>query len=144
MGLPNFNMGNLPQNEKHRSATSMEEGNFMAKSKTVVLWGSEDILISSVESILSSNKEWEVVSLSKKDDIDALNQAVESSHASIVIMQQGKTCDSSLLSMQLIKDLPSLKVITVNLDDNSMEVFSKQQIWVKDVSDLISVFNNET
>lgn len=143
LGNSESNLGFLGKNEYQRSNASIGDGNMMAKSKTVVLWGSEDILISSVESILSTKKEWEVISLSNKEDIDALIQAVEANHANIVIMQQEKTCGPTFLPMQLIKDLPSLKVITVSLDDNSMEVFSKQQIWIKDVSDLMSVFDNE-
>ena len=143
MGLSDLSMGYLNQNEFQRSNASKGEGDFMAKSKTAVLWGSEDILISSIESILSSNKEWEVVSLSKEEDIDVLIQTVESTHANIVIMQQPENGDPSFLPMKLIKDIPSLKVITVNLGNNSMEVFCKQKIWVKDVSDLISVFDNE-
>ena len=144
MGLSDLSMGYLPQNEKHRAVASKGEDNFMAKSKTVVLWGSEDILISSVESILSNKKEWDVISLSNKEDIDALIQAVETSQASIVIMQQTKKSDPTFLPMQLIKNLPTLKVITVNLEDNSMEVFSKQKILVKDITDLISFFENES
>jgi hypothetical protein len=143
MDLSELNKGFRDKNKYQRSNASIGDGNMMTKSKTVVLWGSEDILISSVESILASKKEWEVVSLSNKKDIDTLIQAVETTHANIVIMQQGEHSDPTFLPMQLIKDLPSLRVITVSLENNSMEVFSKQKIWVKDVSDLISVFDNE-
>lgn len=143
MDITHLNTGLMDKNEYQRSSASTGDGDMITKSKTVVLWGSEDILISSVESILASKKEWEVVSLSNKEDIDALIRAVETTHANIVILQQGEHSDPAFLPMQLIKALPSLKVITVNLENNSMEVFSKQKIWVKDVSDLISAFDNE-
>jgi hypothetical protein len=140
MDLSELNAGFREKNEGQRSNPSIGDGNKVTTSKTVVLWGSEDILIASVESILASKKEWEVVSLSNKEDIDTLVQAVETTHANIVIMQRGEHSDPTILPMQLIKDLPSLRVITISLENNSMEVFSKQKIWVKDVSDLISVF----
>lgn len=143
MGLSDLNMNFRKEIEYPGSNESIGEGGMTAKSKKVVLWGSEDILISSVNSILSSKKEWEVISLSNKEDIDVLIQAVETAHASLVIMQKGEEWDSTFLPMQLIKDIPSLRVITVNLESNSMEVFCKQQIWIRDVSDLISVFDNE-
>lgn len=143
MDYLDLNMGFKDQNEWQRTNASVGDGEMITKSKTVVLWGSEDILISSVESILTSNKEWRVVSISNKEGIDGLIQAVETTHANIVIMQQGEYGGPCMLPMQLIKDLPSLKVITVSLENNSMEVFSKQKILVKEVSDLISVFDND-
>jgi hypothetical protein len=123
--------------EHQHPINSNGDGNRMAKSKTVVLWGNEDILITSVELLLESRKEWEVISLSNKENIDTLIQTAITTHANIAIMQQGEHSDPTFLPLQLIKFLPSLKVITFNLDNNSMEVFSKQKILVKDVSDLM-------
>jgi hypothetical protein len=65
------------------SAAALGDGDIMKTSKTVVLWGSEDILIRSVESFLSSSKEWRVVSLSNKKDVSALIQAVESTEVGL-------------------------------------------------------------
>jgi hypothetical protein len=144
MGLSDLNTDTLNQNNYHRSTAQIGEDDKTAEPKTVVLWGSEDILISSVESILSSNKEWEVISLSNKVDIDALIQVVETTHANIIIMQQTGKSDPIFIPMQLLKDIPSLRVITVNLENNSMEVFSKQKILVKDVTDLMSIFEIES
>jgi hypothetical protein len=143
MDLMELNMRPMDENNYQGSSTSTGNGAMMTKSKTVVLWGSEDILITSVELLLASRKEWEVISLSNKEKSDTLIQTVETTHANIVIMQQGGHGDPTFLPLQLIKALPSLKVITFNLDNNSMEVFSKQKILVKDVSDLMSIFDNE-
>jgi hypothetical protein len=59
-------------------------------------------------------------------------------------MQQTGKSDPAFIPMQLIKDIPSLRVITVNLENNSMEVFSKQKILVKDVTDLMTIFEIES
>jgi hypothetical protein len=143
MELLELNMGSMEKNNNQGSSPSIGNGNMMTKSKTVVLWGSEDILITSVELLLASRKEWEVISLSNKECIDTLIRTVETERANIVIMQQGGHGDPTFLPLQLIKALPSLKVITFNLDNNSMEVFCKQKILVKEVSDLMSIFDNE-
>jgi DNA-binding NarL/FixJ family response regulator len=108
-------------------------------SKTIVLWGREDLLSTSVELFLTSQKGWNVVNISSEDDFEALIQAVEQVHPDVVIIHQGdRPCKSNLPTI-LLKDHPGLKVITVSLNDNLMEVYSKQNILVKSASDLISV-----
>ena len=44
--------------------------------------------------------------------------------------------------MQLLQDHPGIKVITINLENNSMEVYSKRKVWVKETADLISVMDS--
>ena len=111
----------------------------MVKSKTIVLWGREDLLSSSVELFLTNQKGWEVISISNEESFNALLEAVDKMHPDVVIIHQGDCSVNSSLPMQLIQDYPGLKVITLSLQDNLMEVYSKQKILVKAASDLISV-----
>jgi DNA-binding NarL/FixJ family response regulator len=111
----------------------------MMKSKTIVLWGREDLLSSSVELFLTAQKGWRVVSISDEENFEALLMAVAKVHPDVVIIQQGDRSSNSYPLMKLIQDHPGLKVITVSLKDNLMEVYSKQDIFVKSASDLISV-----
>ena len=110
----------------------------MMKSKTIVLWGREDLLSSSVELFLTNQKGWEVISISNEESFNALLEAVDKMHPDVVIIHQGDRSTNSSLPMQLIQDYPGLKVITLSLQDNLMEVYSKQNILVKAASDLIS------
>jgi len=111
----------------------------MVKSKTIVMWGREDLLSSSVELFLTNQKGWEVISISNEESFNALLEAVDKMHPDVVIIHQGDRSANSSLPMQLIQDHPGLKVITLSLQDNLMEVYSKQKILVKAASDLISV-----
>ena len=111
----------------------------MMKSKTIVLWGREDLLSSSVELFLTNQKGWEVISISNEESFNALLEAVDKMHPDVVIIHQGDRSTNSSLPMQLIQDYPGLRVITMSLQDNLMEVYSKQKILVKAASDLISV-----
>jgi hypothetical protein len=111
----------------------------MTKSKTIVLWGREDLLSSSVELFLTAQKGWHVISISDEENFDALLLAVDKVHPDVVILQQGDRAGNSNLPIKLLQDHPKLKVITVSLNDNLMEVYSKQNILVKSASDLISV-----
>ena len=112
------------------------------KSKTIVLWGREDLLSSSVELFLATQKGWNVISISNEENFDTLLLALEKVHPSVVIIQQGDCTGNSNLPMKLIQDHSGLMVITVNPNDNLMEVYSKQNILVKSASDLISVVEN--
>ena len=45
--------------------------------------------------------------------------------------------------MELLNDHPDVKVITLGFENNSMEVYSKQTIEIKQVSDLVSVLEKD-
>jgi len=47
------------------------------KSKRIFLWGREDLLVSSLRYYLASQKDWQVVSISKKESIEALDLVVK-------------------------------------------------------------------
>lgn len=114
----------------------------MMKSKTVVLWGMEEILIASVKFILASQKEWKVVSIPNNGEVDALILALDTTHADTVILHEDGHHDPAILTMQLCKDHPALRVIIISLDNNTMDVYSKQKITVQEASDLIAAIEN--
>jgi hypothetical protein len=39
------------------------------------------------------------------------------------------------------QDLPALKVVTINPENNRIEVFSRQVYWVENMADLLSVID---
>ena len=111
----------------------------MTKSRTIVLWGREDLLSSSVELFLKNQKGWRVVSISDEENLDALSLAIEKMHPDVVFIHQGDQSGDSHLPMKLIQDHPGLKVITFSLQNNLLEVYGKQNIMVKSASDLIAI-----
>ena len=115
----------------------------MTKSKMIVVWGDEDILSSAIEFFLASKADWKVVNISKKDNVNALIRAVKTSQPDIVILHGGKDDCVANLPLRLLQDHSAIKVITISLENNSMEVYTRQNIWVKQPSDLISVIENE-
>ena len=111
----------------------------MTKSKTIVLWGREDLLSSSVELFLTSQKGWKVISISNEENFEALILAVDKVQPDVVIIQQGDHSSNSYPLMKLIQNHPGLRVVIVSLKNNLMEVYSKQDVLVKSASDLISM-----
>ncbi len=111
----------------------------MNKTKTVILWGREDLLGRGVEFFLNTRSEWEVIRVSDKQGVDFLTQEVERVKPDVVIIYQGNCAGDVPVPMQLLQARPGLKVITVSLENNSVEVYSKQKVWLKEVSDLLTV-----
>jgi DNA-binding NarL/FixJ family response regulator len=114
----------------------------MTKPKMIVVWGSGDILNSSIDLFLAGREDWKVVSVSNKDDLDALILAAENTQPDIVIIHQGCYSNPPDLPLQFLQAHPAIKVIKISLENNAMEVYSKQKIIVKQASDLIKVIEN--
>ena len=115
----------------------------MKKSKTIVLWGREDLLSSSVEIFLTAQKGWHVVSISDEENFEALSKAVDKVNPEVIIIHQGDHPRNSDPLMKLIQAHPGLRVITVSLKDNLLEVYSKQNILVRSGLDLISAVEGD-
>ncbi len=111
----------------------------MQKTKTVILWGREDTLGKGVGIFLNARKGWEVIRITEEQDARFLLQEVERVNPNVVIIYQGDYASETGVPAQLVTSHPGLKVITVSLENNSIEVYNKQKILVKDVSDLLSV-----
>ena len=114
----------------------------MTKTKMIVIWGDEDILSSSIELILTARAEWKVVYISNKEDLGALIMAEGAVQPDIVIIHQECRDNPANFPLQFLQDHPTIKVISVNLENNLLDVYSKQKILVKKTSDLIEVIDN--
>lgn len=115
----------------------------VTKSKMIVIWGSEDVLSSSIKHFLTAKADWKVVSISNIEDLDAMILSVDTTQPEIVIIYQGCHNDSVDLLLQLLQSHPTIKVIMISLEDNLMDVYSKQKKLVRQASDLISVIEND-
>ena len=115
----------------------------MTKSKMIVIWGEEDVLSSSIEVLLAARADWRVVRLANREGRDALIPAVETLQPDIVVIHQRFPGDLSDIALQLLHNHPAIKVIMVSLENNLMDIYSKQAVLATEASDLISVIENE-
>lgn len=115
----------------------------MTKSRTVLLWGGDDLLSSSIEIFLASQAGWKVISFSEKDGFEVLEKALESTGSEIVILRAADEAKSEGLSMRLLQDHPALKVINVGFENSCLEVYTRQRVKVSQASDLISILEYE-
>jgi len=108
-----------------------------SKPKAAILWGPEDMLSSAVEVLLSQQSGWQVTRLSDQHSIQTFIKIVEMLKPDVVIIHQGDCAAVSDLPMKILQINPGSKVITLSLENNSMEVYHKQKVCVKEVSDLL-------
>jgi hypothetical protein len=117
----------------------IDEDGIPSTSKTAILWGREDLLGSAIESILNTTRVWQVINLLGSHDAKLLAREVEKASPKIVFINQGDSTDEFPPPLHLIQDLPDLKIIVINLDNNLVEVYKKQGIWIKEASELMSI-----
>jgi DNA-binding NarL/FixJ family response regulator len=111
----------------------------MKKSKTAILWGCNDLLAQSMEFFIKAEEQWEVIRMSTDTDVDVLLDQIEKIHPNVIILYAENGTRNPHLIMQLIEKQPNLKVITVSLEDNRMQVYCKRSVTVQKVSDLLSI-----
>jgi hypothetical protein len=114
----------------------------MTKAKEIVVCGRADILSYSIELFLSANQGWKVNNITFQEDMDQLLNTIGTIHPDIVIPLDLYQDRTNIL-MRLVRDHPDILVIMVSSETNYMEVYSKQQVSIKDVSDLLSVIESK-
>jgi hypothetical protein len=105
--------------------------------KVIVLLGEDTLLGSAIEILLAPRKDWQVVKM-QTDIVPSMIHNIEMLAPSAVIVFQHERIGGTKMLMQLLEDCPGLKVITVSMDENSIQVYHNQMIWVKEAADLLS------
>lgn len=117
----------------------------MGKPKTAILWGRDDVLSRAIELFLSSNKDWEVITIRDTQPLKRLQKTIEDRDPQVVIIHQGdiraSSKDEKGLPLDLIQKHPGIKVITVSLENNTAEVFNKQQVYIQEICDLLKTLD---
>lgn len=123
----------------HRAGTTD-----MPKPKTVILWGQNDLLTRAMEMLLTAGEAdaWEVIKLPGEQCLSVLVEEVQKIKPDLVIFYQAFPPDDLDSLTKLMHDQPDLRMITVSLENNVMQVYSKRSITIRQVSDLLSVIED--
>lgn len=122
-------------------STQLDEARKIAAPRTAILWGREDLLGNAIESYLGTAKNWRVIKVCDRQDYNRLLREVEKNAPSIVIVHQSDYAEDFPLLVHLVQEIPDLKVIIVNSENNMVEVYNKQQILIKKATDLLSIID---
>lgn len=120
-------------------------------SQKAVLWAPDDVLARAMESFLEAGETWQVIRIPADEDIRSLVEQVQRIRPSLLILYHRKPDDDTDPLMKLLDDQPELKVladqpelkvITMSLENNHIQVYSKQSITIRGISDLLSIIEN--
>lgn len=116
----------------------------MPKRKKVILWGQNDLLTKAMEMLLAAGETeaWEVIKLPGDQCISALVEQMQRIKPDLVIIYQSKAAEACDSLSILIQEQPDLKMITVSLENNVVEIYSKRRITVHQASDLLSIIED--
>ena len=117
----------------------LNEARKLATPRTAILWGPKDLLGEAIESLLTTADNWLVIRMYDSQDVHLLPQEVERVKPEIVIIHQGHCTEKFPPPAKLIESFPELKIITINPENNLMEVYNKQIVCIKGVVDLLSI-----
>lgn len=108
----------------------------MRAQTRVILWGREDVISRGVEILLSAQNNLTISRITGEDNYAALIREIENVEADVIIINPGACLQDPHLPLQLMKDYPGIKVITLNLESSSFEVYNKKRVWMNEISDL--------
>lgn len=110
------------------------------RTRKAVLWGREDLLSRAISLFLETRMTWDVIKVSSDGNVDGLIQKIGRVKPDVVILcQETVDGDSALPLRVLVDEQHCLKVVTLSLENNLMQVYSKQKIMIQGVADLFSV-----
>ncbi len=107
-------------------------------SQKIVLWGNEDVLEKAIEIFLSGQKDWEVIRIPGDVCDDDLIAKVLQANPNVAILCLNSSDREAAIHTRLMEQCPGVKVITISLENNQMDVYQKVKVRVDEVSDLIS------
>ena len=112
------------------------------KSKTAIFWCRNDLLAQAMEFFLTAKETWEVIRIPIERGADYLVKQANRISPDVIILYTGNCVNDPSLPVRLIQDQPNLKVVTVNLEDNQMQVYSKHSVTVRTAADLLTVIED--
>lgn len=111
-------------------------------SRKVILWGRVDVLAQAVGQFLKASMTWEVIRVPTEDGVENLVEEMRRVSPDVVILCQERKDDDAFLPILLIQEQLCPKVVTVELESNLIQVYSKQNVIVRGANDLLSIIDS--
>ncbi len=108
-------------------------------ARRAIIWGRNDLLVQAVGSFLKS-RNWEITHVPSCQDAAILFHETKRTHPEVVILCREET-NESVLAFRLIDEQACPRVITLGLDSNLMQVYSKQNVHLQGASDLLAILD---
>lgn len=113
-----------------------------ANSKTIIVLGREDVFSGALLLFLAQKETWKIVHFIQPHSLNQIISGVDTTQSDIVVIQQ-KSYANDCLALEILQHFSQLKIVVVNLENNQVEVYSKQRVVAKKVSDLFALIEKE-
>lgn len=113
-------------------------------ARKAILWGQDNLLSQAVQLFLEESTTWDVMRILSDDGSEKLFQETKMVDPDVVILCVDRFVEDSSIPLRLIDQQSDLKVITLGLESNQMQVYSRQSVILKGVSDLLSIVQTRT
>ena len=110
--------------------------------RKVILWGQDDLFVQAIESFLEARKTLNVIRVFSDQGADQLVQQVNALHPAVVILYLGNCPPDNQLPVHLLQNQTDLKVVMVSGENNRVQVFHKQNLTLREASDLLSILES--
>jgi DNA-binding NarL/FixJ family response regulator len=117
----------------------------MAKPNVAILWTREDLQGRAIQQLLITAKDWKIIKIYDETNSDLLVEDVERVNPAVVIIHLSDYAGRIMEMLnKLMMDHCEMKIIAISPDDNLVEVYNKQTVRIKEVSNLLSVIEEHT
>lgn len=108
---------------------------------TAVLWGGEDLFGGAIEALLAGLGNWRTIRIFDERGIDSLTQENERLHPDLLILKQENIVHDIQPLLRLIRSFPDLRIITINTENNLIEIYDKHLRQIREIADLLSIID---
>ena len=104
--------------------------------KRVLVICSERILSAGIESLLAHERDFSVFTIAPAD-VTAITEEIAHFQPNVVIWDENRPFSELTTVLNLARDYPELRVLVVNLHDNRVHVYAKQEFLLNQGTDLV-------
>jgi len=126
-----------PTFDRAASSNKKEAGEGLAQRTQILVVESEQLLAASIVSLLASRSEFDVTNSTFASL--AIMDEPNSPQPDIVILEKAHLMANMSAVVKLADRHPNLRLIIFGLSDNTLQVFDKQMVEVRQVSDFLEL-----
>jgi len=111
-------------------------------SRKIVLLSGDDLLTEAIGLFLVESGSWDVIRVSNDKGVVKLIQEATRIKPDVVILCQDRVGGEAVLPMRLIGAHLCPRVVTLSLESNLMQVYSKHDFMLQGASELLSIIES--
>lgn len=119
----------------------LENAKRIATPKSIILWGQEDLLGNAVVALLTARSDWNLIRVQDEADIEALALKVEQFKPELMLVNRNDITRNFPPLLRLVQSCPTLKILTINPENNLVEIYDKHMLQLKNISDLLAILD---